>query len=341
MATTSVGTATILELTDENRTFYELLMLKRAIPNFLHLWFGMEGSVHPVTIVPENKGSTISWNKLSAFTATTTALTEGVTPEPQDLTITATTAAVAEYGAFVRYTRTLAEFGIHKIAAEAADALGEMAGDSLDLITRAILIAQTTTVNFANGRATEATIAAGDYLTFTEIMKMTTTLKTNKAVPAMNGLFPTLLHPYSSYDLYQDATFQAVLSYAKDRGEKNPWMRGYIGQAFGCSFWETPNGYSLANVLSVTVYYTMLLGKGGFGVGGLAAYMPQVIREQGDKNYHTMETVRPLRLIDKPFGSTGTMDPFDRLASIAWYTTFVAKVLNASFYGIIKHDTAL
>ena len=109
--TTATGTATYAVLTEEQRVFYELNMLQRAIPNFLHLWFGMEGSVHPVTILPDNKGHQIQWNKLSAFTAVTTALTEGVTPDPQDITITSTTGTVAEYGAYIRYTRSLAQMG--------------------------------------------------------------------------------------------------------------------------------------------------------------------------------------------------------------------------------------
>jgi N4-gp56 family major capsid protein len=207
------------------------------------------------------------------------------------------------------------------------------------LITRATLIAGGT-AQFANGRAAEADIVGGDNLTFTEIMKAVTTLKTAKAAPVMGTDYCALLHPNSVYDMYVDPVFQAVLSYAKERGENNPFIRGYIGEAFGVQFYETPNGYSLTNG-TVTVYYTMMLGRGAFGVGGLGAYMPQVVRETQEKSHHTFETVRPLRLIDKPFGSTGTADPFDRLASIAWYTTFVAQVLDANFYVRILHDINL
>jgi N4-gp56 family major capsid protein len=337
--TTATGTATYAVLDVEQRVFYELNMLERAVPNFLHLWFGMEGSVFPVTILPENKGHQIQWNKLSAFTAVTTALTEGVTPDPQDITITSTTGTVAEYGAYVRYTRSLAQMGIHKVAAEASDALGEQAGDSLDLITRAAVIASGT-AQYANGRAAEADLVGGDNLTFTEIMQAVTTLKAAKAAPVMGAKYCALLHPNSVYDMYVDPVFQAVLSYAQERGAGNPFIRGYIGEAFGVEFYETPNGYSVTNG-TVTVYYTHVLGRGAFGIGGLGAYMPQVIREQKEKSNHTYETVRPLRLIDKPFGSTGTADPFDRLASIAWFTTFVAKVLDANFYVRILHDINL
>lgn len=230
--------------------------------------------------------------------------------------------------------------GIHKIAAEATNALGEQAGDSLDLLTRAVLVAETSNVQYANGRASTAAIVSGDYLTFVEIMKGVTTLKTNKAVAPMAGKFPALIHPKGVYDLFADPLMQAVLTYAKDRGDSNPFIRGYLGEAFGVSFWETSNGYSASNG-TVTVHSTMLLGKGSFGVGGLAAHMPAIVKEMMDKSSHTFEEVRPLRMIDKPFGSSGSADPFDRLASIAWYTTFVAQVLDATFYVRIEHDTAL
>src|SRR5262245_61485856 len=132
MATaTASGNISYGQLTTEHRLFYELQMLKRAIPNFLHIWLGMQGTVFPVSTLPENSGHQIQFNKLSAFTATTQALTEGVTPDPMDITISTVTGTVREYGAYIRYTKTLAQLGIHKVAAEAADALGEQAGDSL------------------------------------------------------------------------------------------------------------------------------------------------------------------------------------------------------------------
>lgn len=336
---TSSGVVTYGALTTEHRVFYELNLLKRAIPNFLHIWFGLQGTVFPVLSLPLNSGHQIQWNKVSAFSAVTTPLTEGITPEPQNITVTTVSGTVSEYGAYIRYTRNLMQMGIHKIAAEASDALGEQAGDSLDLLTRAILVAETSNVQFANGRGSTAAIVSGDYLSFVEIMKGVTTLKTNKAVAPMGDKFPALIHPKGVYDLFADPLMQAVLHYAKERGNNNPLIRGYLGEAFGVSFWETSNGYHATS--TVEVYSTMLIGKGSFGVGGLAAHMPAAVKEQQDKTGHTFETVRPLRLIDKPFGSSGSADPFDRLASIAWYTTFIAKVLDATFYVRIEHDTAL
>ena len=46
----------------------------------------------------EHKGHQVQFRKMAAFSAVTTALDEGVTPESQNISITSTTATVYEYG---------------------------------------------------------------------------------------------------------------------------------------------------------------------------------------------------------------------------------------------------
>ncbi len=148
------------------------------------------------------------------------------------------------------------------------------------------------------------------------------------------------MHPYTIYDLFADPVMQAVLAYVKDKGDQNDWIEGYIGEAFGLSFWSTPNGYHTPNATPIEIYSTIVLGKDSFGVGGLAGMMPSVVSEKQDGN-HTFEDVRPVRLIDKPFGSAGTADPLNQRASLGWTSTYAFKVLDATFYVNIKHDVAL
>lgn len=46
----------------------------------------------------ENEGSTVQWSKLNALTVVSDALTEGITPEGLDVSITSDTGTVSEYG---------------------------------------------------------------------------------------------------------------------------------------------------------------------------------------------------------------------------------------------------
>lgn len=318
-------------------------MLARAVAPTVHLYMGQVG-IHPTTPLPEHKGKQVQWRKMSALTSTTTALTEGVTPASEELTITSTTGTVYEYGSYVRYSKLLAELGIDMVASEASDALGEQAADSLDLITRNT-IATGGSAQYADDATSTATVEAGDYLTAAEALEALATLKNNKAQPPMKGFYPCLIHPYTEYDLYQDSTFQAILSYVQNRGDGNSWINGYVGRAFGMEFFVTPNAYvnAAAGAGSIDVYTSLVIGKSAFGIGGLGAYMPKVMSSGPNAmdNNNTFKKLRPLRLIDKPFGSSGTADPLNQRATIAWYTTFVVQVLDSTFMIGIEHDTRL
>ena len=51
---TATGVVTYGDLsTVEGRTFYELKLLRVATPNFLHIWFGQQGAIFPVTVLPK------------------------------------------------------------------------------------------------------------------------------------------------------------------------------------------------------------------------------------------------------------------------------------------------
>lgn len=337
--------ATFGALTAEQRTFYEMEMLDRAVPAFLHLNFGLRG-FHPVTQVPEHAGATINWRVFGAFTAVTTPLTEGVTPNPEEIAITADTATVSEYGAYVRYTKKLAIFGMDMVASEAADALGEQAGDSLDQITRAIVIAGTT-VQFASTATQRTEITAAMVLSALELLEGLTTLKVNNAKPIMDGLYPVLIHPYTEYDLMKDTTLASVFNYAIGKDSKSPWLTGYVGDALGYRFFSTSNAIEWVDggLSNADVFAALVFGKGSFGIGGIAAYLPTAagIDEplSNESNNTFGGTIRPLKLIDKPFGSSGADDPLEQRASIAWYTTYVAKILRQPFMLRIEHGTTL
>jgi N4-gp56 family major capsid protein len=339
-------TSTFGVLTTQQRTFYEMQLLDRATPNFLHLAFGQRG-VSPITALPEHAGATIDWRILNSFTAVTTALTEGSTPASMDMSMSNLTATVDEYGAYIRYTKKLAMMGIDRVAVEAADALGEQAGDSLDQLVRNVIIAGTT-IQYASTAAANSDITSAMKLTALELLEAVATLKVNKARPLDGGKFSVIIHPYTEYDLYNDSTFQTILKYSQERGKSNSYFTGYMGEAVGCELFVSPNAYELPDVGSggtVDVFYSVVIGKGAFGIGGLAQYMPSGMQAPSTNSMTnsntTMLKTRPLRLIQKDFGSAGSADPLDQRASIAWYTTFVTKILQQNFMVVIRHATAL
>lgn len=333
--------ATYAALTAEQRSFYEMKMLDRAVPNFIHAFWGQQG-VHPVTQLPENKGDTINWRLFGALTAVTTPLTEGMTPSAQEISITSDTGTVEEYGAYLRFTRKLVAMGIDQVRSEGADALGEQSGDSIDQLTRDVLVAGGT-VQFASTATQRTEISAAMDMTAAEILEAVSTLKTANAKPVVDGKYVSITHPFSEYDMFLDTTLQNILNNSFGRGDTNqPWLTGFIGEALGCRFYSSSNAKEWVDggLSNADVFATLFIGKGAFGVGGLAAYMPSVMGGEQDGN-NTMEAVRPLQLIEKPFGSAGADDPLEQRSSLAWYTTYVTKVLRAPFMVRLEHGTTL
>jgi N4-gp56 family major capsid protein len=331
-------------LTAEQRTFFETVMLARAQPGLTYIGIAQKG-VSDETSLPENSGDTISWRLLAAFPAVTTSLTEGDPGASQGLSISAVTATVEEYGAYVRYTKKLAKFGIDRVASEASEALGEQAGDSLDQLVRDVVVGGSA-VQYASTAAQRTDITTSMKLTAAEIMEGLSTLKTQKARPLADGFYAGIIHPLTEYDMYQDTTIQAMLHYARDRGASNPWVTGYIGDAFGVRWYVTANAKRWVNGgnSNADVFGTLLIGKGSFGIGGLAGEMPGAVpapTTNSIENNTTGESVRPVRLIDKPFGSAGSSDPMDQNASLAWWTTFTTARLREVFMLRIEHATAL
>lgn len=132
----------------------------------------------------------------------------------------------------------------------------------------------------------------------------------------------------------------AILNYVAPKEGLNPLMTGFIGDACGLRFYVTPNAPTTAGTLVTYVYQTIILGRGAFGIGGLAANVPGAVSEARNDN-NTFKKVRPIRLITKGFESGGTADPLEQRATIGWWSTFVVKRLIETFMMRIEHATTL
>ena len=66
--------------------------------------------------------------------------------------------------------------------------------EALDLVTRDVLLAATT-VQYANGKASQSAIISGDNLTLVELRKAVKTLKRANAKPVEDDKFVAIVHP--------------------------------------------------------------------------------------------------------------------------------------------------
>lgn len=306
MATQTTGTGT---LSPTIQTYYDKKLLARMIANFVHLQFGQKRPV------PKGSGKTIDFRKFSSLAAATTPLTEGVTPSGNAITITNVTATVSQYGDYIEVSDVLDMVAIDPVLDEMADVLGEQASDTLDQVVRDILVAGTT-VQYAAGRVSRVTVAAGDNLTVNEVRKAVRTLKRNNAKPLDGGDYVAIVEPGTTYDLQSDTKWEEPNKYAGS----GKIFSGEIGRLYGVRFIETSNAkkFSGAGASSIDVYATLILGKDAYGIVDIA----------GSGNVQN---------IVKPHGSSGTADPLNQRATTGWKALFTAKILQQTAMVRIEH----
>jgi N4-gp56 family major capsid protein len=298
-------------LTNEMKTFYSNYLISLAEPELVHDQFGQK---HPI---PKNGGKTIEFRKYSSLSKALTALTEGVTPDGQKLSMSVISATVAQYGGFIELSDVLLLTAIDNNLMQATTALASQAGRTLDTITREVLNGGTN-VQFAEGQvAARANLVGGSatdsdnhYLTVEAVRKAVRTLKVMNA-PRLNGGYVGIIHPDCAHDLMSDPKWVNVKTYSDPDGI----YEGEIGKIEGVRFVETSeaklwkkaakdksSGTATANARDV--YSTLILGANAYGV--------------------TEVSGGGLEHIVKQLGSAGTSDPLNQRATAGYTLAYAA-----------------
>lgn len=304
-------TQTTALITAELQTYYDKKLLSRLIPNFVYANLGQKRSI------PKGNGKTIDFRKFASLTAATTALTEGTTPSGNSITVTNTTATVSQYGDFVEVSDFLDLVAIDPVIDEMANVFGEQCSDTIDQVVRDVLAAGTV-VQYAAGRVSRVTVAAGDNFSVTELRKAIRTLRGNNAKPMSDGYYVAVISPNTLYDLQGDSAWVNAHQYT-DIGIKDLY-KGEAGMLYGVRFIVTSNAkvFTGAGAAGINVHATIILGQEAFGLidvaGGAACQM-----------------------IIKPHGASGTADPLNQRATIGWKVNFVAKILQQNAMIRIEH----
>lgn len=308
----------------EVNNFYDKVLLDKAIPAFVHNRFAQ------VRDIPRGGGTNIiKFRRYGLLTATTTALSEGVTPAGSSLSVTDLVATVSQYGDYVTLTDVVLMETYDPILTETADILGVQAGDSLDQLARNVMVAGASE-QFASTATTVATVTSAMKLTRDEVKEAVRTLKNNNARPLTSMINPStgynttplsacfvgIVHPYTTYDLDNATGWIPVEKYPN----KGDVMPNEIGSLAGVRFIESTNAYTTAGTLVGTVYGTLILGENAVA--------------------QTRISGESLRNIVKPLGSAGTADPLDQRTTSGWKATYVAKVLNANWIVVIYHSVS-
>lgn len=310
MATMKTTTGT---LSPELRTFYDRNLLSRLLPRLVWALWGQTKSM------PSKEGQTVNFRRFASLAAATTPLSEGVTPGGNSLTVAEFTATPAQHGDFIEVSDYLDFTAPDPVFLEATDLLGEQAGDTIDQLTRNVLLAGTS-VQYAAGRADRGSIQAGDILDDDEIFKVVRTMQENKVDPInqilnastgvgtqpIAGGYVAIISPAVLYSLKTQSNTRFVPVH--EYGSRDNLLPHEVGALDEVRFVlsNNPTVYAGEGTGPIDVHATLVMGANFYGV-----IMPQGVTT-----------------IVKPFGSAGTADPLDQRQTVGWKMLYTAVILQ-------------
>ena len=263
------NTQTIATLSVENKTFYDKVLIREASANLVHDQFGQKRPI------PKNGSTRIEFRKFAALPKLTEAIEEGVTPDGQNISVTAITAEAVQYGGYVVMSDKLELTSIDNVVVEAVELIGRQAGLTLDTITRNILNSGNNVMYCPKGDGTavasRSALDATCKLNVAAVRKAAALLKGVNA-PKIDGSYVAIIHPYAAHDLMSDPSFIDITKY----GASERLFEGEIGKIAGVRFVES----SEAKVFADGVYSTLFMGANAYGVteiegGGLETIIKQ------------------------------------------------------------------
>ena len=305
---------TLLEgLAPEMKTFYDMTLIDEAQAALVHDQFGQKRPI------PKNGGKTIEFRKFASLAKALTPLTEGVTPDGKNLTVTTITATVNQYGDYITQSDVLELTALDNTILEATKLLGRQAGLTLDTIVRNVMQSGTNVTYCpkigTNGAETAVTSREAldntCQLTVKVVQQVVAKLRAQNA-PTIGGKYVAIIHPYVAYDLMRDPEWIDAHKYAKP----DNLYEGEIGEVAGVRFVQT----SEAKIYAGGVFGSLFFGEGAYGVTEISG--------------------GGLQTIVKQKGSAGTADPLDQRSSVGWKAIKTAELLIPQYLVRVESKSA-
>ena len=309
-----VMTTTTETLSAEMKIFYDGVLLDNAKPNLVHDQFGQKRPI------PKNGGKEIEFRRYKTLPKALTALTEGVTPDPNKMSVTTVTAKVKQYGDWISLSDVLLLTAIDNNLTEAVVLLGDQSGRTLDTITREVINGGTNVLYAPAGTTpvtTRAGIKANSLMSLQLIMKAAAILKGANTVP-FDKSYVAIVHPYVAYDLMQDEKWEEWNKYTNAEA----MYEGELGRIGNVRFVESTEAKIWDKDTAggdVSVFSTLVIGKNAYGV---------------------TEVEGGLQTIVKQLGSGGTADPLNQRASAGWKAIKTAEILSDEFMVRIESSSS-
>lgn len=317
MASTAYG-----DISPRTAAYAEKELLKRGLPYLVLEKFGQAKAL------PANSTKVMKFRRYSALGNTPVALTEGVTPASQQLSVTDVTATLSQYGGLTTISDVILDTHEDQTLNEAVALLGEQAAQMIEKMRFGVLKAGTN-VLYANGAArsdvnTEISIDVQRRAVralkrqnarfITTIVRSTPSYGTENVAPG----YVALIHP----DV--EASVRSLTGFvpAEKYGTMTPW-EGELGKVEDVRYVSSTifspfadAGGAKGTMLSTTgtsadVYPILFLGRDAYGIVALKGAF----------------ALTPMVVNPKPSDS----DPLAQRGHVSWKGMQTAVILNDAF----------
>ena len=231
----NVQTTNMSGLSAEMKTFYDMALIDEAQANLVHDQFGQKRPI------PANGGKVIEFRKFAPLAKATTPLTEGVTPDGKQLSVSTVSATVSQYGDYITQSDMLELTALDNTILESAKLLGRQAGATLDTVVRNVMHSGTNVIYAEKLTDTGAqevdkreALDTDCKISVELIQRAVAKLRAQNA-PTINGKYVGIIHPYVAYDLMRDKEWIDAHKYASPEN----LYEGEIGELAGVRFVQT------------------------------------------------------------------------------------------------------
>jgi N4-gp56 family major capsid protein len=281
--------------------FYEKTLLQPNFPDYIFNKFAQKYSI------ASKSGSTIKWRRYDRYSAATTPLTEGVTPNGHQQSKIDLLATASQYGDFAILTDVVDLTVEDQNLAIEVDRQADQTMNTMDVITRDVLANAASQITCSNGTPTATLLNKTDIQTARQTLRGGDSAYITGMINAGTGQGTSPIRPayfaMADRDLEDDleavSGFIQATNYSGNQGvDMAEW-----GSTDGVRWLTTTQG-----AISGSNYLNPIVGKNAYGVvdinGGNA------------------------KSIVKGLGSAGTGDPLEQRTSVGWKMWQVARILN-------------
>lgn len=263
--------------------------------------------------MPNRNGVVMQIFGYSAFSANTTAATEGTPGSGQTLTQNTRSITLSQYADYITLSDKVDKTALTDVLSEGASEIGFRGAITVDTVIN-------TTVDVAanSDSATQINITHGSYMTASKARQAAQSIRSANGKPKDNGLFYGIIHSLVAFDLINDSNTNSVSDlqkYTDTLAANNPARLGVsmanrVAVVGGVEWWESNNVATQTNwqSSSSTAYFNYVFGKDAVFASSLGK------TALGQKNFSVS--------VDRFAQGTQSLDPAGLIAAAASYNFF-------------------